>query len=426
MEKLNFLIQSEKKDAFIYVRFRNGRKFDIKAKTPLTVNPSYWDKKQGNVTEIKTAKNKAIFNKLDDLEKEIWKRYKERDKDTVINSEWLKDAVNGVNKDTKHIPERLADYYDYYRNLKRGRIGYTTEQKLKVQKKVIIDYEIHDKQKPVLIKNVSPDFINKFETFCMDLQFSQNTIAQIVKSIKTICLHARKKIQTHKELDDITYTFSPSKVIYLNPQELRTLKNTKFNNETLDVARDWLLISCETGQRVSDFMRFRKNMISTVKGVSMISFVQKKTRQRMEIALTDNVLSILKKRNGEFPPPLSEQYYNDRIKMVCDYAGINELIENATIKQKVEVGEKKDKNGKLVPIYKQRNIVGTYPKYKLICSHTGRRSMASNYYGKLPLADILEMTGHSTEKQLLAYIGKAGKSEKAVEIGKKLKKINLY
>ena len=54
----------------------------------------------------------------------------------------------------------------------------------------------------------------------------------------------------------------------------------------------------------------------------------------------------------------------------------------------------------------KRKIEGIYPKYDLIASHVCRRSFASNLYGTLPTALIMQITAHSTEKMLLNYIGK--------------------
>ena len=56
---------------------------------------------------------------------------------------------------------------------------------------------------------------------------------------------------------------------------------------------------------------------------------------------------------------------------------------------------------------KKRKIFGKYPKYELITSHIGRRSFASNFYGKISTTHILNFIGHTTEKQLLTYIGKS-------------------
>ena len=43
----------------------------------------------------------------------------------------------------------------------------------------------------------------------------------------------------------------------------------------------------------------------------------------------------------------------------------------------------------------------------VLTASMGRRSFATNYYGKVPTAYIKTITGHATEAMLLKYIGKA-------------------
>lgn len=43
MATINFYIQSKKNPAGIYVRLREGRKIDAKAKTNFLINPSDWN-----------------------------------------------------------------------------------------------------------------------------------------------------------------------------------------------------------------------------------------------------------------------------------------------------------------------------------------------------------------------------------------------
>jgi integrase len=130
---------------------------------------------------------------------------------------------------------------------------------------------------------------------------------------------------------------------------------------------------------------------TTLKGkkIKIIEFSQKKTIKNMGIYLSPKVEKILKKRNGEFPRKISEPRYNEYVKIVCQEAGINEIVE----------GSMKDKES-------NRQVSGKFEKYKLICSHTGRRSFASNNYMKYPIGFLKNHTGHSSERTFLDYIGK--------------------
>ncbi len=183
---------------------------------------------------------------------------------------------------------------------------------------------------------------------------------------------------------------------------MNRIEKKNLKNEYLENARDWLIISCYTGQRVSDFLRFTKEMIRIENGESILEFTQKKTGKIMTIPVHPKVLKILEKRNGEFPRPISDQRYNEYIKKVC---------KKAKLKEKVQGGlQKKTENG-------IRKVSGKYKKWKLVTSHIGRRSFATNFYGKIPTTYLIYITGHSSESMFLNYIGKSNK-DLAMEISK--------
>lgn len=46
MASLNFILQGTKNPAVIYIRLRDGRKLDIKAKINYHINPEDWDEKE--------------------------------------------------------------------------------------------------------------------------------------------------------------------------------------------------------------------------------------------------------------------------------------------------------------------------------------------------------------------------------------------
>jgi hypothetical protein len=43
-------------------------------------------------------------------------------------------------------------------------------------------------------------------------------------------------------------------------------------------------------------------------------------------------------------------------------------------------------------------------KWETLSSHIGRRSFASNFYGKIPTSLLISATGHSNEEMFLKYI----------------------
>src|SRR5690606_6597520 len=173
-------------------------------------------------------------------------------------------------------------------------------------------------------------------------------------------------------------------IITLKESELISIKQIEIPIQ-LKAARDWLIISCYTGQRISDFMNFNINMTEVIGEKKCISFIQQKTQQNIYLPLHPEVSNILLDNENVFPKKLTTQKYNEQIKEVVKLAGINELV---TVEKRLG----------------HRSKTTLIPKWKAITSHIGRRSFASNFYGKIPTPLLMQATGHSTEQMFKRYI----------------------
>lgn len=83
-----------------------------------------------------------------------------------------------------------------------------------------------------------------------------NTIARAVRFFKTVCNYAKANgVPTHFQLDSIKAKYHKADSVYLNLDEISKIEELAQNQipDYLDNARDWLLISCYCGQRISDF-----------------------------------------------------------------------------------------------------------------------------------------------------------------------------
>ena len=190
--------------------------------------------------------------------------------------------------------------------------------------------------------------------------------------------------------------------IYLTIEDITAIEKIEENklSDSLKNVRDWLIISCFTGQRISDFMRFNSEMIRIENDKKLIEFKQVKTGKLMTVPLHPKVIEILDKNNGSFPYPISDQKYNDYLKEVCEIAGLTTMVKGSKL---IET------NGLF------RKVSKEYRKCDLVSSHIGRRSFATNFYGKIPTTYLIYVTGHSSEEMFLNYIGKSNK-DLALEI----------
>jgi len=405
MATIKYILKSTKNPASIYMRLIDGRTTDVMAKTNYVINPANWSKAKQQPKSLTDDSFKRLNSDLNDLKAELLKHYNKTNGRIPITTKWLKDFINPPL--THDLPLTLIEYIDNYTSSKKSKVTESSIKKFNVVKHKLERLQKNRKH-PILIKDINRTFQAEFEKYCKDNNYAPNTIARELRFIKTVCRHAKDNgIETHYQMDSIKVDYEKVNNIYLNEKDLEKIKKSKLS-ESLDSVRDWLLISCYSGQRISDFMRFTKSMIRHENNrdgreIALIEFKQKKTNKIMTLPLHSEILSILGKRNGEFPSAISDQKYNEYIKTVCEKAGIKEIVSGS---KKVEL--EKDSG-----IYRKES--GAYPKHELVSSHIGRRSFATNFYGKIPTSLLIAATGHSTEQMFLNYIGKSS-SDRAKEL----------
>ncbi len=397
MATINYFIQSESNLAGIYVRLRDGRNIDAKAKTRFAISPANWSQTKGQPKNLRDEASKELFNELVKLKSDLLNHFNRSVGKQTIDTLWLKDFITPPVQ-VGAIPTKLIEYFDYYALHKKNAIGTSTYKRNNVYKRLVERFET-DAKKEYFIKDVNADFKLNFELYCQKEGYAPNTIARSIKFIKTICYHARNNgIETHFQLNSIAAKLQKVDKIYLTVAEIAKIEKKLFDVDYLQNAKEWLIISCETGQRVSDFMRFKKENIRYQGKVPLIEFTQVKTGKKMAIPLSKKVMSILKKHKGDFPRQISDQRYNEYIKKVCELAGLKEKVK-----------------GSKLDIETKRKESGMFPKYELVTSHIGRRSFATNNYGRIPTSLLINVTGHATESMFLEYIGKTV-TEKAIQL----------
>lgn len=253
------------------------------------------------------------------------------------------------------------------------------------------------------VKDVNIEFRDSFFNYLVTQEkLSENTAGRYLSFVKTVCLDAKiRGAEVNKELEVVTGTSEEAYKIFLTFDEIYKIENKVFKRVALDNARDWLVIGCYIGQRVSDLLNLTSKNIIYKNGLHLIELTQKKTGKKVVIPISEPVQDILDKRKGEFPSKISAAKFNEHIKEVAKQAGLTQKVEGAKIDNLVSEEEMK-KGASAV----HRKIVGKFPKWELVTSHICRRSFATNYYGEMITPLIMNITGHSTEKQFLEYVGK--------------------
>lgn len=415
MATINFLYRSTKDKAFLNARLLyrfNNTDYVFGAKTKFEVSKEHWnnyhviDKK---TKKIKGTKDPDINNKilevkteLNNIENYILNAFNASSPD-AINKEWLKTQIDyyyNPPKQPNKAPTNLIDYIDFYIEYRKHELKETSIKKFKVIKHKLERFETYRK-KQILIKDINEDFKNEFVSYLKKQLYSKNTRQREFVFIKTFCKHARfLGIETHPQLDNLSLERDNDiQKIYLTFEDLTKIENIDKNKltDSLNNAKDWLIISAYLGQRISDFMHFTDKQIRVEDGKHLLEFTQKKTNKLTTIPVHPKVIEILNKRNGKFPKAISDQKYNDYIKDVCKLAELNQPTKGS------KLVETEPDSGVF------RKKTGIYKKWELVTSHIGRRSMATNFYGKIPTSFLINITNHATESQFLSYVGKSNK-----------------
>ncbi|OCK51124.1 integrase [Chryseobacterium sp. CBo1] len=396
----------------IYVRVTNGRAFDFKTPTKETCIASHWCNESGmmkerffveqkgklvekrdGATRILFFESREVNARLQELEKKIEKSFKESE-GIEFDLEWLKNIINPPVVKENTIPDDFVAYCDVFTEQKKHHVGEEYLGKIKRTRDMVAEFLKYSKKKKLKFTELNQQFASDFGNYMIEVKkYSKNYVSTTLKYIRLVANHAEfNGIKLSPQIKMVKSKLEKTVFQILTPEELTSIENHNFEDSELDNIRDWLIISVYSAQRISDFMRFTTDMISREtndKGKEMcfLNFTQDKTGHVLHLPVHPKILKILNKRDFQFPPKYDEDKYNLLVKTVCKDAGITEMCYGGIEKEK-------------------RKVFAHYPKHELITSHIGRRSFASNNYGKIPTPLLMKATGHKSEGIFLKYIGK--------------------
>lgn len=405
MARINFRIRSKaNKKVPIYIRFAIGKDDkDFTLNTGFSINPKDWSEKTFYPKQ-NNEDNKNLHSDLKKLETFIFDKLNfDLGKGILIDSFWLEskinDCFNRIQKtDTGIITNYIQEILD---NVSTRKVKVKGGYKLGLSKsrtnsfiatqRILSEYQIKIK-KQIHFIDLGENFIDKFTTWLLnEKKYAIGTASKHIANLKTLCNEAEKKgIQTNV-FAKLINVFSESNeerfIQTLSFEELEIIRKAPIESQSLNNARKWLLLGCEFGQRGQDLLNVTKDDIRHKGGNLYLDIIQQKTKKAVTIGIiAPHVIDIIE--NG-FPYKISTQKLNDYIKKVGKLAGLTAPTE-----------------GKIYDKEKQRKILGTYPKYQLLTTHSFRRSFCSNYYKKIPTPILTTISGHSKESLFLLYINK--------------------
>lgn len=192
---------------------------------------------------------------------------------------------------------------------------------------------------------------------------------------------ANKKLHRNFDFKNFEKTSSETDEVALSMTELEELFQFDFKNKRLEQVRDVFVFGCTTGMRYSDYSRIGKENIRN--GQIVINTVKQKSN--LGIPLNKYSTTILEKYDYALPL-ISAQKFREYIKEACKKAGFNESIIKTSF-----IGNER--------------IEETIPKYRMISTHTARRTFITLSLEKGMRPDIvMSITGHKSYSSFKKYI----------------------
>jgi hypothetical protein len=247
MASIHFYIQSDHSPAIIYVRMRDGRTVDAKAKTKLVVDVEDWSHSKGAPKHTRNEHMRQLSKSLADLRSSILGHYNDEAATEKINSVWLRDFISREVEVKQNIPSSLTEYFDLYAQQQKGVISDELYEKIAPNKARIERFEKHTGRR-YQVKDVDLAFHNDLHRYLIhNEKYSLGTVNRCMKFIKTVCYHAQQNgVEVSYQLKAIRVKNKEVQPIYLTEEEIKLIEEVELPFDYLRNARNSLVISCYT------------------------------------------------------------------------------------------------------------------------------------------------------------------------------------
>ncbi len=273
MASLTFAFNSPKQRANIEARLtfksEDGKRMSCYGRIPIEVDKDFWMA----YTAGKTFRDNDKVNlksKIDietaDVRGHVIHQFNTQIHTIAnIDGAWLKQSIHEYYYPVPAQMETLTGYWTYYSELTKHEESAAKQIKLAslYSRLQAIDTKAGKTHR---IDEVNETYLSLFVIWHKTNGYAHGTIMRDFKWIRTICRHAAGNgHQLHPQFANLHIRAGKEKnpTIYLNTSEIDRIRMLVDLPEYLDNARDWLLVACYTGQRISDFMRMTPSMMRT-------------------------------------------------------------------------------------------------------------------------------------------------------------------
>ncbi len=384
----NFYIDDDKRNSnkecrvLLFVREKGTT---IKIDTGLRLEVKYWDRKKQKVKRnfIGSPEQNRFLAKFKDAQmqkfldlktkhpnldfksiKQLFLQSKEQEKQSdllVVFEQFIKSRKSTLSVGTFKKYNTLLSHLKKFSKTKKIKLNFET-----------LDYNVFD----------------KLQNYFISLGHSNNTVFKHIQNFKTFLNWAVEreytenlKFQRYKQVQQ-----SRPENIALTKEDLVKIITCEGLSPKLQKTRDLFLFMVYTGQRYSDAAKFDYNDVKN----GVWTFIQQKTKSKMNIPLSDSALNIIKKYNYTLPM-ISNQKLNNNLKLLGELAGLNDIVT-------------------ITKYSGTKAIEETYPKFMFLTTHVARRTFVSlaSYHG-VNQQVVKAMTGHRADRMIDQYFRKDDK-----------------
>lgn len=299
---------------------------------------------------------------------------------------------NYINKQVQSSPLQNVKFTDFIKQTVSFKARHNGPSYVKVYNSLIGHLksfeELYDVD--IITNSVNEEFLYDFISYLEKVEYGserkklrRNYIKHLISLVKAMVNEAEVyNYAIDPTFRNVNYEGEEPFSIYLSLNEISRIYFFDRLSKKQEKIRDLFVVGCLTGLRYSDYSKLEKEHFQD----GYIVKLTQKTKVKVRIPIHEMVQQIFDKYEGSISPGVSLQHFNRTIKIICKKVGLDEVVQREIVRDNNIVTEK-------------------YKKYELICSHTARRSAATNMYrAGIPAFSIMKITGHTTEKSFFKYI----------------------
>lgn len=398
--KFNLKKPSSDKETLIILKMYLGEKLPMVISTEEKTHAKKWDFQKQRITGRHT-KIKKQNQYLDDLEEIALDEFRAfRKKGITTTNKALKNAI--LQKLGKQTENQFFEYIEklYKRKTANGEKvrSYLSSSKLLKAYNPKLTFE-----------DITITFYHEYIQHLHEKSYATNYIGVQIKNIKVFMNEAAKeKPPLHQNFDfkrnDFKKPTAATFGVFLTPMDIQKIHIAKVPKH-LEVDKDFFVLACDTGLRFQNWNDINTANVREIKGEKILYVLTDKSDTNVAVPLYNRALSILDKYNGKLPKCKSNKEVNENIKEIARLAGLTRDTKKI--------------------IQRREKDVSHQPFYKLITTHSARRTFINNLKTQgVQDSDIQKMTGHSKSDTLATY-DKESVIQNALKIKKKVI-INSY